>query len=134
MLSIRVWQPHGPDKIEVWNWFCAYRNMTAEQKKRLYKAALGSFSVAGLFEIDDTEPWGTVRETGCSVAAEILDMQLNYQMGMPGIGVAKRVADWPGPGVVYAPRYDEGVQRNLYTFYCAMMQAPAGTWPSLALG
>jgi nitrite reductase/ring-hydroxylating ferredoxin subunit len=134
MLSIRVWQPKGPDKIEIWNWFCAYRNMTSDQKKRLYKAALGSFSVAGLFEIDDTEPWGTVRDTGRSVAAELLGMELNYQMGLPGIGIAKRVENWPGPGIVYAPRYEEGVQRNLYKLYGAMMQAPAGTWPSVALG
>jgi phenylpropionate dioxygenase-like ring-hydroxylating dioxygenase large terminal subunit len=134
MLSIRVWQPYGPDKIETWNWFCAYRNMTDVQKKRLYKAALGSFSVAGLFEIDDTEPWGTVRQTGRSVAAELLDMQLNYQMGLPGIGIARQVEDWPGPGVVFSPRYDEGVQRNLYQFYGAMMQAPPGVWPAATKG
>lgn len=129
MFSIRMWQPYGPGKIEAWNWFCAYRNMTQQQKARLYKAALGSFSVAGNFEQDDTEPWSTVQQTGRSVAAELLELKLNYQMGLPGVGVAKRVHDWCGPGIAYAPRYEEGVQRNLYRFYADMMCSEPGVWP-----
>jgi nitrite reductase/ring-hydroxylating ferredoxin subunit len=132
MLSIRMWQPYGPGKIEVWNWFCAYRNMSQTQKARLYRAALGSFSIGGNFEQDDTEPWSSIQQTGRSAAAEILELKLNYQMGLPGIGIAKRVHDWPGPGVVYSPRYEEGVQRNLYRFYGDMMRSEPATWPKPA--
>jgi hypothetical protein len=56
-------------------------------------------------------------------------MKLNYQMGLPGIGIAKQVNDWPGPGIAYWTRYEEGVQRNLYSFYAAMMRARPGEWP-----
>lgn len=103
VLTIRTWQPKGPGQVEVWNWFCAYKNMTPEQKDRAYRAGLGTFSMGGSFEMDDTEPWITVSRTGRSVAAEMLDFSLNYQMGMPGVGIAKRVSDWPGPGIATGP-------------------------------
>lgn len=129
VLTIRTWQPHGPGQLEIWNWFCVYKNMTPEQKDRSYRAGLGTFSMGGAFEMDDTEPWITVSRTGRSVAAELLDFKLNYQMGMPGIGIAHRQEEWPGPGTVYWTRYEEGVQRNLYRFYLDMMRAERGSWP-----
>lgn len=133
VLTIRTWQPKGPGQIEIWNWFLAYKNMTPEQKDRAYRAGLGTFSVGGSFEMDDTEPWITVARTGSSVAAEVLDFSLNYQMGMPGVGIASKVDDWPGPGIAYWTRYEEGVQRNLYQYYAEMMRAKPGEWPENTL-
>jgi nitrite reductase/ring-hydroxylating ferredoxin subunit len=132
MLTMRCWQPKGPGKIEVWNWYAGYKNMTPELKQRTYASGLATFSMGGTFEIDDTEPWITVARTGRSVAAETLQMDLNYQMGLPGVGIATEIKDdsWPGPGIVYKSRFEEGVQRNLYRFYAAMMQAPQGQFPS----
>jgi hypothetical protein len=134
VLTIRTWQPIGPGQVEIWNWFCAYRNMSDEQKDRAYRAGLGTFSMGGSFEMDDTEPWITVSRTGRSAAAEMLNFKLNYQMGMPGIGISKPVPpdEWPGPGVVYWTRYEEGVQRNLFRFYDGMMRAQPGEWPAMS--
>ncbi|MFG2791011.1 Rieske 2Fe-2S domain-containing protein [Streptomyces sp. NPDC048419] len=131
ILTLRTWQPHGPGQVEVWNWFAAYKNLTPEQKDRAYRAGLGTFSMGGAFEVDDTEPWITVGRTGRSTAAELLDFQLNYEMGKPGIGISEPVKDWPGPGRVQWTRYEEGVQRNMYAFYADMMRAAPGTWPDL---
>lgn len=131
IITIRTWQPKGPDKIEIWNWFVGYKNMTPEQKERSYRAGLATFSVGGSFEMDDTEPWITIARNGKSVAAEMLDFKLNYQMGMPGTGIAHEVDDWAGPGIVYWSRYEEGVQRNAYDFYQKMMEADPGQWPDL---
>jgi hypothetical protein len=135
VLTIRVWQPKGPGRVEVWNWFAAYKDMTAEQKDRAYKAGLGTFSMGGVFEMDDTEPWITTSRTGASATAELLEFRLNYRMGLPGIGIAERVeTGWPGPGIVYRSRYEEGVQRNLLRFYGQMMSAEPGRWPVLDFG
>jgi len=133
MLTIRCWQPKGPGKIEVWNWYAGYKNMSPELKRRTYLSGLATFSMAGTFEIDDTEPWITIARTGRSVTAEKLGMQLNYQMGLPDIGIATEIKDgsWPGPGVVYKSRFEEGVQRNTFRFYAAMMQAQEGEFPAL---
>lgn len=135
ILTMRTWQPKGPGEIEIWNWFLAYKNMAPEQKERSYRAGLGTFSVGGSFEMDDTEPWITVGRTGRSVAAEIMNLQLNYKMGMPDVGVAHPVPEeeWPGPGKAYWSRYEEGVQRNLYRYYSALMRADNGEWPTTPL-
>jgi phenylpropionate dioxygenase-like ring-hydroxylating dioxygenase large terminal subunit len=131
VLTIRTWQPVSEGKVEIWNWFCAYKNMTEEEKQRSYRAGLGTFSMGGSFEMDDTEPWITVAKTGRSTAAEVLDFKLNYQMGMPGIGIGHPVEDWAGPGRAFWTRYEEGVQRNLFKFYLDMMKAQPGEWPAL---
>lgn len=130
ILTVRTWQPKGPGQIEIWNWFLGYKNMTPEQKERTYLAGLGTFSLGGSFEMDDTEPWITVTKNGGSVAAELLGFELNYQMGLPGIGMATPVSEWPGPGTVYWTRYEEGVQRNMYSFYSDIMRAEPGEWPA----
>ena len=67
------------------------------------------------------------------MAAEKLGLTLNYEMGLPGRGIAQQVTDgsWPGPGIVYKSRFEEGVQRNLFRFYAEMMRTPQGTYPSL---
>ncbi len=133
IITIRTWQPIGPGRVEIWTWFCAYSNMSDADKNRAYQAGLGTFSMGGSFEMDDTEPWITVGRTGRSVAAELVDFKLNYQMGMDGIGISRPVdpGDWPGPGLVRWSRYEEGVQRNLFSFYEQMMRAEPGEWPAL---
>ncbi|MGF6595534.1 hypothetical protein P3T23_000241 [Paraburkholderia sp. GAS448] len=135
IITIRTWQPKGPGKVEVWNWFATYRNMTPEQKERVYKSGLGTFSMGGAFEMDDTEPMASICRNGQSSAVDRLGFTLNYQMGLPGVGIAKRVpeGEWPGPGVVYDSRFEEGVMRNMYRFYADLMRTPEGEWPSTEL-
>jgi hypothetical protein len=132
ILVIRTWQPVSEGKVEVWNWFCGYKNMTHEEKARTHRAGLGTFSMGGVFEMDDAEPWITTGRTGRSVAADVLDLQLNYTMGMFDNGQVSRVKEWPGPGIAYWPRYEEGVLRNFYQFYHGIMTAAAGEWPQLS--
>jgi len=133
-LTVRLFQPKGPGKVEFWNWFFGYKNMTPEQKERAYTAGLGTFSLSGVFEMDDTEPWTTISRSGNSMAIDKLGFKLNYKMGTPGIGIAEPVREnWPGPGEVYRTRYEEGVQRNMYRFYADMMKAAPGEWPSFEM-
>jgi hypothetical protein len=130
VVTMRTWQPKGPGKLEIWNWFLVLKNATPEQKDRAYKAGLGTFSMGGSFEMDDTEPWITVGRTGRSVFARTSDFRLNYQMGLPGIGIAKPVEDWAGPGICYWTRFEEGVQRNLFRTYLDFMSSE--TYPSMS--
>ena len=34
----------------------------------------------------------------------VLGLELNYEMGMPGIGRTRRAEGWPGPGIAFTPR------------------------------
>jgi phenylpropionate dioxygenase-like ring-hydroxylating dioxygenase large terminal subunit len=131
VVTLRIWQPRGVGRVEVWNWFLAWNHATAAQKERAYRAGLGTFSMGGSFEMDDAEPWITVARTGRSAFARLSSFKLNYQMGLPGIGVAQRVENWVGPGICYWPRFEEGVQRNFYRLYLDLMQAN-GQYPKLS--
>jgi nitrite reductase/ring-hydroxylating ferredoxin subunit len=121
VLTFRVWQPLGPGRLEAWTWFCAYRNAPEAVKRRSYAAGLGTVSLGGAFEMDDAEPWASTARTGRSVAAELLGLRFNYQMGSTGVGHAERVDDWPGPGLAVRPRLEEGVQRNFLERYLELM-------------
>jgi phenylpropionate dioxygenase-like ring-hydroxylating dioxygenase large terminal subunit len=122
LFTWRVWQPKGKDEIEVWNWFMMYKNTSEEFKRASYRAAMSTFGIAGTFELDDAIPWETITKNAKGTFAK-KNMNLNLQMGMEGMGVAKQVMDWPFPGTAYYPRYEEGNQRHLYRHYLKEMLA-----------
>jgi phenylpropionate dioxygenase-like ring-hydroxylating dioxygenase large terminal subunit len=121
LLTVRMWQPKGPGQMEVWVWFLVWKDMPEELKLLSYRAAMGTFSVSGIFEQDDAEPWQSIARTGGTVFARKQNLHFNFQMGLPGYGSAKPATDWPGPGVAFWPRYEEGVQRSLYRRWLQFM-------------
>jgi phenylpropionate dioxygenase-like ring-hydroxylating dioxygenase large terminal subunit len=114
LLTVRVWQPKGPGRMEPWVWFLVPKGCSEEFRTLSYRAAMGTFSSSGIYEQDDAEPWLSIARTGATAFARQVDMRLNLQMGLPGTGPVAPVPDFPGPGVAYWPRYDEGVQRSFY--------------------
>ncbi len=114
MVTVRQWQPKESGQMEVWVWFMVWKDMPEEQKLLSYRASMGTFSVSGIFEQDDAEPWQSIARTGGTAFARKSNMHFNFQMGLPGYGGAEPSSDWPGPGVAFWPRYEEGVQRSLY--------------------
>lgn len=115
-ISLRQWRPKGPDEIEIWNWFLMYKGVPQEFKEASYRAGVTTFSLSGIFEMDDTMVWETITQTAGHRFAKD-NLRLNFQMGMNGMGKARLDSDWPGPGVAYYPRYGEGNQRYFYQTY-----------------
>lgn len=113
-MSVRLWQPRGPARTEIWSWLLSWRRASEADRRRAYEVGMGTFSAAGIFEQDDAEPWQTITETSGSLSAETLGIDFNYAMGLPGMGAAGPVDDWPGPGIAYSPRIDESGQRAFY--------------------
>ena len=113
-MHIRMLQPKGPNKVEAWTWFLAWKGASDELKEKSYKAGMTTFSVSGIFDQDDTMPWESIARASASQFYRKNKFKLNYQMGLNGIGSSKLVPDWPGPGVAYYPRYEEGVMRHFY--------------------
>lgn len=111
-LTVRQWQPSGPDRIEVWSWILVPKIASQEFKQQAYMEGAATFSTSGLFEQDDAVPWPAISRTARAAFARKSQMKLNYQMGLEGISVAELDKDFPGPGVVYNSRYEEGVQRS----------------------
>jgi hypothetical protein len=113
-VTLRQWQPRGPGRMEILSWVLLWRGVSEEYRELAYRAATGTFSTSGTFEQDDAEPWQSIARTAGTTFARTQSLELNYLMGLNGYGISKPAADFPGPGVAYAPRYEEGVQRALY--------------------
>lgn len=121
-LSLRQWQPRGPGRMEAWSWVLVPKGAPAAYKARAYKVAVATFSPSGNFEQDDSVVWGRVVRPAASLFATQAAIQLNYQMGLPGMSAARVTPDWPGPGVVYDSNLEEGVQRTFFRHWLREMR------------
>lgn len=55
--SVRVWQPRGPERIDVWSWCIVDRGAPEEVKAAIGRSYLRNFGPGGMFEMDDSENW-----------------------------------------------------------------------------
>lgn len=56
-LTIRVWRPIGPGRMEIWVWALAPKAASDEIKDRARRGVIRTFSSSGVFEQDDAETW-----------------------------------------------------------------------------
>ncbi len=100
--TVRVWQPRGPNAIDVWSYGLIERDAPPEMIEFARKMQTLTFAPAGIFEQDDGCVWGE--------AVDVLSGRqrrkypLNYQMGN---GHAKRIEG--RPGLVHPPSTEIGV-------------------------
>jgi phenylpropionate dioxygenase-like ring-hydroxylating dioxygenase large terminal subunit len=122
LVNLKVWQPRGHDRMELWNWTLVPKGASDEFKRASHEVAVATFSsAAGLFEQDDTEPFTTITSNAGSAFVRQAGVRLNYQSGM-SIGTALPMDDWPGPGTVYSHRFEEGCQRAGYAQWLKLMK------------
>ncbi|MPZ68473.1 MAG: Rieske 2Fe-2S domain-containing protein [Actinobacteria bacterium] len=113
--TLRVFQPKGPNEMEVWSWCVVWKGVSEEFKELSHRVLMSTFSPSGIFEQDDVVPWLSITKAAGSGFARLKQPLLNYQMGMEGVGVSKPVPDWAGPGTAYSPRFEEGNQRSFWS-------------------
>jgi phenylpropionate dioxygenase-like ring-hydroxylating dioxygenase large terminal subunit len=115
-LTLRLWHPLGPDKMEVMSFFLVEKEAPDWYKEESYKAYVRTFGISGAFEQDDAENWRSItRVLGAQFAK---GMELNYQMGR---GVYEPDPDWPGPGNAFPMDYAEANQRNFLEYWMQLM-------------
>jgi hypothetical protein len=124
-ISLRTWQPVGPDETEVLSWFAVDAEAPEEFKALSYKAYLMCFGSTGMFEQDDVENWVSLTNTAAgSMARRLL---LNSRMGLLEDGtpvVAPLTADqFAGPGQAYVG-YGEYNQRHLLSRWADHLERP----------
>lgn len=121
-LTLRVWRPMGPDKIEVWSWFLIDKAAPETYKESSYKGYISSFGPSGTLEQDDTEIWARVSQASKGFMARDKDLSynnlLNYMMGMDEV-----IPDesWPGPGVAYPTCYVDAALRGLHDYWLELI-------------
>src|SRR4029079_15498760 len=55
--TIRVWQPRGPDKMEIWSWAIVDKAASSKIKGVMRFVSQFRFSPSGVFEQDDMDNW-----------------------------------------------------------------------------
>ncbi|WP_102345856.1 aromatic ring-hydroxylating oxygenase subunit alpha [Bacillus sp. Marseille-P3661] len=105
-LTFRVWQPLGPDKIEIISWSFVPKGAPNEFKDYSKKAYIATFGTSGMYEVDDAENWLSI--TRNTRGKNVRNFYQNIKMGMD---TDKILPDWPGPGIPYSSVYTEAGQR-----------------------
>jgi len=122
-ISLRQWQPVGPDETEVLSWFCVDREAPQRFKELSYKAYLMCFGSTGMFEQDDVENWVSLTSTAAGSMARRL--RLNSRMGLwpDGTTIVPPLGpdQWHGPGTSYVG-YGEHNQRALLRLWADCME------------
>jgi len=101
-LTVRLWQPRGPERLEVWSWGLVEREAPPAVVELARKMQILTFSPSGIFEQDDGEMWGECVEAMGGFYRR--RFPLNYQMGA---GRGRR--DPNKPGVIHPPPTEIGV-------------------------
>ncbi|WP_224404031.1 Rieske 2Fe-2S domain-containing protein [Pseudonocardia sp. ICBG1034] len=124
-ISIRTWQPVGPDETEVLSWFAVDAEAPEEFKALSYKAYLMCFGSTGMFEQDDVENWVSLTNTAAGAMARRL--LLNSRMGMleDGSPVVEPLTreQYAGPGEAHVG-YGEYNQRHLLNRWADHLERP----------
>ena len=124
-ISLRTWQPVGPDETEVLSWFAVDAEAPEEFKRLSYKAYLMCFGSTGMFEQDDVENWVSLTNTASGTMARRL--LLNSRMGLLDDGtevVAPLTSEeFAGPGEAHVG-YGEYNQRHLLVRWAAYLERP----------
>ena len=89
--TIRVWQPRGPDKMEIWSWAVVDKAASPKIKDVMRFVSQYRFSPSGVFEQDDMDNWIQVTGAAKSLIGRASSGQLSderhtkpIEPGLPG--------------------------------------------------
>lgn len=119
-LTVRQWQPRGPNTMELWSWLYLDRSAPKwwrELSKQCYQRVFG---MAGMFEQDDLENWSEINEGLRGPIAQ--EEWLHYGMAMNDTPST----EWPGPGVAYQYEHTLGEvnERVFYDYWRELVETP----------
>jgi 3-phenylpropionate/trans-cinnamate dioxygenase alpha subunit len=113
--TIRVWQPRGPDKMEIWSWAVTDKAASPKIKELMRFVSQYRFSPAGVFEQDDMDNWAQV--TGAAKSVIGRRFPANYQMSgsdaPPPMGLPGRAMS----------RFSDHNQIAMYMHWARMLEA-----------
>ena len=121
--TFKVWQPRGPNNIEVWTWTLVEKEMPDELKQMLVMDNMFTFGTAGILESDD----GENMEQCTQVNRGKVTRQGSVYLGM-GKGRERKE---PGlPGLVSDGWMSEASTRGMYRRWADLMSGDS--WATLA--
>ena len=112
----KVWNPRGPNEVEVWTWTLVQNAMSDDLKREIVRRAVETFGTAGTLESDDGDNMeaSTWMNRGFQTRKGVMNsaMGLGYEGPHPDL-----------PGVIGQGFIGETSQRGFYRFWAEMMQA-----------
>jgi ethylbenzene dioxygenase alpha subunit len=117
--TVRVWQPRGPDKIELYTWVIVNKNAPQEIKDKWRRGAMMTFSPTGVFEMDDGENWEYCTKTSRGMVTRYQDMYV-------GLGMNSRIENSELPGNVFRGQLNECNARAFYQRWKDLLES--STW------
>lgn len=111
-----LWQPKGPDKIELNLFFLVEKAAPQAWKERSRQAWLLTFATAGMLSQDDAENWTDITRNSRGRVAGSLTF--SYEMGLG----RRPLQDFPGPGEVYEGKFSEANARGFYRRWLDLLQ------------
>jgi PAH dioxygenase large subunit len=115
-LTLRQWQPRGPESMEGLTWLFMDKNTPSQWREYSRQCYQRVFGVAGTFEQDDLENWGQITQGLRGPMAGRL--WLHYELGLD----LKPSKEWPGPGTAYSgqpPWFDQ--LESLFYGHCVKL-------------
>jgi ethylbenzene dioxygenase alpha subunit len=116
--TMRVWQPRGPNKIELYTWVIVNKNAPQDVKDKWRRGAMMTFSPTGVFEMDDGENWEYCTKTSRGKVTRYQDLYV-------GLGMNTRLTDTDLPGNVFKGQLNEANSRAFYQYWKDLLQAPS---------
>ena len=113
--TLRVWQPRGPQKIEIWSWTIVDKSAPPEIKKIMRFVSQYRFSPTGMFEQDDMDNWLQVSRIGQSIVGK--RFPANYQMSL-----GAELFDGELRGRL-SSRAGDATQLNLYGHWAKLLES-----------
>lgn len=114
--TVRVWQPRGPNKIELYTWVIVNKNAPEDVKEKWRRGAMMTFSPTGVFEMDDGENWEYCTKTSRGKVTRYQDLYV-------GLGMDTRLTDSELPGNVFKGQLNEANARAYYQRWKDLLQA-----------
>jgi phenylpropionate dioxygenase-like ring-hydroxylating dioxygenase large terminal subunit len=121
--TLRVWQPRGPDKTEIWSWVVVDKAAPPEVKEAFRLSGVRGFSAGGTFEQDDMDNWQECTRTCRGVVSRRIPV--NNQMGMGHESFDPAIGAWSSD-----TGFSESNQRQFYRRWAELMNA--ASWSELA--
>lgn len=113
--TLRVWQPRGPNEIEIFSWTLVPKSMPEEMKNLQRLSVIRTFSPSGSFEADDGDNWVEIQKVMRGVVQR--RHAFNYQMGLGHEGTDPNL---PGD-IAYV--MSEMAARGFYRRYAQLMDS-----------
>lgn len=117
--TVRMWQPRGPNELEVWVFTLVDKSAPDEVKEGWRRNNVRTFSASGVFEQDDSENW---TEMQAVLRGHVAQQQtFNCELAKHRVSTENPEGF---PGITFSYVFGEEAARGFYRYWTQIMTSP----------